>query len=107
MADSMTLASKFAEPSKPRSSAYSYGFLAFILLLLAIDLFRLSRSSVGSLHIATGNCVVVLMLLFNHLAYQFRFSPQATVALRILAWGWVVFGLAYVISWMAIVNNLY
>ncbi len=36
--------------------------------------------------------VVSLMLLFNQLAYQFKWRPFVIVALRVLAWTWIVSG---------------
>jgi len=36
------------------------------------------------------------MLLFNHLAYQFRWPTLVTVTLRSLAWLWLAFGSFYI-----------
>ena len=35
------------------------------------------------------------MLLFNHLAFQFRWSQAVTIVLRVIALVWTVFGLAF------------
>jgi hypothetical protein len=42
-----------------------------------------------------GGAVVGLMLLLNQLAFAFRWSRTTTIAFRISAWLWLVFGLAY------------
>jgi hypothetical protein len=92
----MSFISKFAEPPKIRSVAFKYGFLATILTLLAFDIcWRLSHPPFfrGDRNI---NIVVALMLLFNHVAYQFRWPPAATIALRALAWSWLAFGIFYI-----------
>jgi hypothetical protein len=88
----MSFYTVFARPPRRTYAAFSYGMLGVILVLLAIDLqWRLSLPSAYP-HDRNLNCVVVLMLLFNHLAYQFRWPPAATVGLRVLAWSWLVFG---------------
>ncbi len=46
-----------------------------------------------------GNGVVALMLLFNTLAFQFRWPTSITVALRLLAWSWLAFGSFYIFYW--------
>jgi len=96
----MNIFATFAEPPKAIRPAYSYGFLAVILALLAVDIYW--RLNLPPFYHGARNlgCVVALMLLFNHLAYQFRWPSQATIALRLLAWGWLVFGFFYIFySW--------
>ena len=65
--------------------------MAVILALLAVELLSSFHRTPAHSHDRYENMVVGLMLLFNHLAYQFRFPAPATVALRFLAWGWMVF----------------
>jgi len=76
----------FLEDSKPRGAGYRYGFLA---LILALFIFHFTDS--GSRHHLSG-FLVPLMLLFNHLAFQFRWSQPVTIALRVCAYFWVIFG---------------
>ena len=85
----------FTEPSKDVNPAYRWGMLTVVLLLLAWNinfLLNLSPAYSGERYM---NLVVVLMLLFNHLAGSFRFPPTVTLAVRVLAYGWVVLGCAY------------
>ena len=96
----MNIFATFAEPAKSKHPAFSYGFLAVILTLLAFDLYWRMTLPPFYPHDRNINLVVVLMLLFNHLAYQFRWPPAATAGLRLLAWGWLVFGAFYIyFSW--------
>jgi hypothetical protein len=95
----MNIRAIFTEPSKPAHPAFSYGFLVVILLLLASDIrWRLSLPPTYS-HERYASAVVALMLLFNHLAYQFRLPFALIIALRCLAWGWLVFGIFYIFYW--------
>ncbi len=95
----MNLRSIFTEPAVQAGPAYRYGMLVFVLILLANDtLLRLRFGAVGH----CMNTVVVLMLLFNHLAFAFTWRTGVTIALRILALGWVAFGLPYVFYWAGI-----
>jgi len=83
--------------AEPRllSAGFRYGFLAFIIGLIILDAvlaiylsphYRLGRFSglIGS-----------FMLLFNYLAFQFRWSRTVTIVLRVIALVWTFFGLAY------------
>ena len=74
--------------------SYKYGFLALILFLLVwsadpllkwqnFDRFRFS------------NLVAPLMLLFNHLAYNFTKKGWLSHVMKTIAWIWVAFGCAY------------
>jgi hypothetical protein len=76
----------FLEETKPRGAGYRYGFLALIFALIVIDLI-----DSGPRHYLRG-LIVPLMLLFNHLAFQFHWSRPMTVAIRALAYFWLVFG---------------
>jgi hypothetical protein len=91
----MNLRSILMEPSKPVSRAFQYGMLVFILIMLAVSLLLCFTAppARGDRYLLL---VIVLMMLFNHLAYQFRWPVPATVAIRILAWGWLIFGLFYI-----------
>jgi hypothetical protein len=84
-----------AEP-KTRSAGFQYGFLVVILALLLAQILVLShRSSSGRTDRFDG-FIVPLMLLFNHLAYQFRWSQSVTIVLRVIAWAWIIFALPYI-----------
>jgi hypothetical protein len=75
----------FSEEARLRSSAFRYGLLAIIVALLVAHAFIPTR------HFCSG-FVVPLMLLFNHLAFSFHWSRPVTVALRLTACLWIVFG---------------
>src|ERR1022692_4257349 len=80
----MNIRASFTEPTKERSSAFRYGMLVACLLLLAFHIqWRLTLSP-DYRHDRNGNGVVALMLLFNNLAYQFRWPTSVPVALRLL-----------------------
>jgi hypothetical protein len=92
----MSIYSAFAKPPNSTHPWFSYGFLAVILILLA-TVIQLKLSLPPTYPHNRNECLVVpFMLLFNHLAHEFRWPPAATVALRILAWSWLVIGLFYI-----------
>lgn len=83
-------------PSLPMHPLERYGILILILGLLAGNLWwylGLSPTYDGDPYMLF---VVVLVGLFNHLAYSFEWRPAVAVALRALAWGWIVFACLYV-----------
>jgi hypothetical protein len=87
------------EPSKPAHPAYQYGMLLVILGLFAWNIhFRLGLPP-GYGGEPYSGFVVVLMLLFNHLAYQFKWPRYVTATLRVLAWSWIAFGFFYLFFW--------
>jgi hypothetical protein len=88
-------ASIFAEPSKP-NPVFAYGFLVVILLLLVERIWWFISLPPQYPYERYTGFVVVLMLLFNHLAYQFRLPTRLTVFCRILAIVWLAFGLFYI-----------
>ena len=95
----MNIRASFTEPPKERSFTFRYGMLVVCLLLLAFHIqWRLTLSP-DYRHDRNGNGVVALMLLFNTLAYQFRWPTSVTVALRLLAWVWLAFGCFYIFYW--------
>jgi hypothetical protein len=85
--------------SQPKTHpVFSYGFLAVILALLFLDVsWRISLPSSYPYH-RNMNLVVALMLLLNHLAFQFRLPPTATALLRIMAICWLGFALYYIVA---------
>lgn len=95
----MSLWSSFSKPAKPSSTAYRFAMLAVCLCLLAGNIHWRAQLSPDYPYHRYDNTVVVLMLLFNHLAYQFRWPTPVTVALRIVAWAWIAFGVFYLFHW--------
>ena len=87
----MNLWAKFAEPPKPGYlTPLRYWFLAFFLALLAFVIWLRLRLPPSDRD--RNLCLVfVLMGLFNHLAYNFRWRPAVTVSLRALACVWLAF----------------
>ena len=80
--------------NKPR---WKYGFLAFVLFLLAFQIWwfaSLSPSYQGQRYIGL---VVCSTLVLNHVAFWFWFGPTAAVYLRLLALIFAFAGLGYVI----------
>ena len=76
---------------------WKYGFLAFVLFLLAFQIWRfvsLPPSYQGSRYIGL---VVCPMLLLNHVAFWFWFGPRAAVYLRLFALLFSFAGLGFVI----------
>lgn len=91
-----SLHAALTEPPKDVTPAYRWGMLAVILALLAVNIMWVLNSRVSSHGAGYSNFVVVLMLLLNHVSGSFRFPRALTLALRVLAWGWVVVGVAYI-----------
>ena len=91
----MNIRASFTEPPKEGSSAFRYGFLAVCLLLLAFHIHWRLGLSPDYPYDRNGNGVVALMLLFNHLAFQFRWNTSVTISLRLLALAWLSFGCFY------------
>jgi len=78
---------RFAAPPPPRSAPYKYGFLTIILILTA---WRLLLDQSHPMHHWDSYSVLVALLL-NHLAYQFRWPVMMTALLRIVAWEWIIY----------------
>ena len=88
---STLFAKTLLEEPKLRNAGFRYGFLAAICALLISDVLIPSTHYYGSL-------VVPVMLLFNHLAFQFRWPRGVMVTLRIIALGWLVGGSIYIFT---------
>jgi len=78
-----------AEP-QIRSVDFQYGFLALILALLLLEVIISPHLPAGYRPRRYFGFFVPLMLLFNHLAYQFRWSQPVTIVLRVVAWLWII-----------------
>jgi hypothetical protein len=87
---------ELTQPPKKVRPGFNSVMLALILLLLASDIYLLKNLRPDYRGDRYRNAVVGLMLLFNHLAFQFRWPILTTVFLRALAWIWVVFGFVYI-----------
>ena len=76
--------------------AYRYGILVLIFGLLAWRIkWHLTLSPSYSYDPYSGH-IFALMLLFNHLTGAFKWPYRITVALWILCWSWIAFGLFYI-----------
>jgi hypothetical protein len=83
-------------PTKAVRPVFKYAMLGFTLLLLGANIYwriNLPRGYQGDRYV---NFVVALMLLFNVLAFQFRWPVLATVLLRTLAFMWIAFAFVYI-----------
>ena len=73
---------------------WKYGFLGLIIFLLAFNVYHLlgSRNFGYDQYV---NIVVVLMLLFNHIAYYFTTKGWKSIVMKTVTWVWIAFGFAY------------
>ena len=78
------------------SPLWKYSFLAIILCLLAFNVF-LSIKSLNSVirNISILNLMIAMMLLFNHIAYNFTKTGWKSRMMKIGAWVWIVFVFVY------------
>ena len=74
--------------------SYKYGFLALILCLLIWDI-RLLLERQNFDYDQYGGLIIVLMLLFNHIAYCITKKGWLSRVMKTIAWVWIVFGFAY------------
>ena len=81
----------FLQEPRPNSAAYRYGFLALILALFAYILYLPGDWNLRAV-------TVPLMLLLNHLAFQFRWPSGLAIALRVIALVWVLVGCIYIFT---------
>jgi hypothetical protein len=80
----------FVDDSNLRGAGYRYGMLAIILALILVGVFLPSLDYFSRM-------VCPLMLLFNHLAFQFHWPRPVAIALRAFASFWIVFGAIYLL----------
>jgi len=71
-------------------------FLAFILCLVLVNAFRSVYGGEFDRRYVS-NLVISLMLLFNHIAFNYTRSGWTSVVMKVFACAWLVFGLAYII----------
>ena len=94
----MSISSYLTEPAKmPRPAAY--GFLVFLLILFATAIRLWFSLPPRYPYDPYGNLVCITMLLLNHLAFNFQYPRPVTIAFRLLAMGWLIFGIFYVFYW--------
>lgn len=84
------------ETPHPSGAVFRYGMLAVILGLLGFSIHWLAGIPASYPYDRYGSGIVVLMMLFNHLAWHFRWSSGVTRALRIFSGVWTLFALIYV-----------
>ena len=79
-----------------QSLVWKYGFLVVILCLLAFSvvLFFQGRDS-GSAKAFNLNLMVVLILLFNHIAYYITTKGWKSWLMKTVAWVWIVLVFVY------------
>ena len=78
---------------------YKYGGLAIILYLLVINVMHLLKWH-DFAYDEYGNLVIALMLLFNHIAYNFTKTGWKNRVMRAVARGALILGFVY-IFWIA------
>ena len=82
---------------------WKYGFLVILLCLLAFNvvLFFKGRDS-SSKKVINLSLMVVLLLLFNHIASYFTTKGWKSWVMKTVAWVWIVLVFVYMyISWVA------
>lgn len=78
---------------------WKYGLLAIILYLLGYNvMYLLKRQDVA--YDEYGTLVIVLGLLFNHIAYNFTKTGWKNRVMRAVSWMWLILVFVY-IFWMA------
>ena len=80
---------------------WKYGLLGLILCLLAYNVFQFFRwPDFGSDKLINLNLLIALMLLFNHIAFNFTKTGQKSRVMKIVAFAWIVLVFIYLyISW--------
>ena len=85
------------------SPFWKYGFLVAILCLFAFSVFLFFKAQDSDSKKAFNlNLMIVLMLLFNHIAYYFTTKGWKSWLMKTVAWVWI--GLVFVymyVSWVA------
>lgn len=73
-----------------------YGMLGFILCLLVLSVLHLLKYR-DFAYDEYGNLVVVLMLLFNHVADHFTKTGWKNRVMKTVAWTWMILGFLYIL----------
>ncbi len=74
-----------------------YGMLGLILCLLAFNIHHLLKYR-DFVYDEYGNLMIALMLLFNHIAYNFTKTGWKSRVMKTIAWMWVALGFVYIFS---------
>ena len=74
--------------------SYKYSMLGFILFLIALNIFLLLPRQNYDYYTYLVP-MVTLMLLFNHIAYQFTKKGWLSRVMKTIAWIWIVFVCVY------------
>ena len=84
-----------AETEFTLSLLWEYGMLAIILYLLTFNVMPLLKWQ-NFAYDEYGNLVIGLMLLFNHIAYNFTKTGWKSRVMKTVAGVWTVLGLVYI-----------
>lgn len=80
-----------------RSPAWKYGFLGVILCLFVYNVFQfLQWKNFGSNKYLNVNLIVTLILLFNHIAFNFTRTGWKSRVMKTIAGASIGFGLVYI-----------
>ncbi len=74
--------------------SYKYGFLGLILCLLILDVILLFSLQSYDYHTYLGP-MVLLVLLFNHIAWHFTKKGWLSRVMKTVAWIWMLFVVGY------------
>jgi hypothetical protein len=86
---------KTSNLSKWTSNLSKYGLLVAILCMLVCDVLRLMRRNFG--YDQYTGIVLMLMLLFNHIASHFTKTGWPNRVMKTITWICYIFGSAYVV----------
>ena len=75
---------------------HKYGMLALIFCLLVFAVVHLLKYR-DFAYDKYANLIVALMLLFNHIAYNFIKTGWKNRVMRTVAWTWMVLGFVYIL----------
>lgn len=76
---------------------WNYGMLVIILCLLIFSVQHLLKWR-DFAYDEYGNLIVTLMLLFNHIAYNFTKTGWKNRVMRAVAWIWMALGFVYILN---------
>ena len=90
------------------SKLWKHSTLGVILCLIAFNvfLFLISRNLESNNYAVKMNLVVALMLLFNHIAFNFTKTGWKSRVMKTVAFIWIAFGLTYVL-WVVISSGFF
>jgi hypothetical protein len=78
--------------AKPASGLYRWGMLIIIVILIAWNIRIHFRYPSSTWHDLGQSLVCPAMLLFNHLAFAFRWPGLLGFAMNVLAFAWLIIG---------------